>query len=253
MNLLDNLLLSGSLIAHTPVKDLILSSASDTSHAKSLVQWLKSVAKHESRTQVFIYDLGLTPEEKDMLKEIHPRTTLRTFDFEKYPAHFNIRIAAGQYAWKPAIIHELVKEFDQPVCWMDAGNLVTQPIVRIRKILSCGFYSPSSRGCIRDWTHPSTLKALNFPNSLLNEKNRNGACIAFNPNIPEAKGLLESWYQAALDKDIIAPEGSNRSNHRQDQALLSALFYLSPLRKKKLLRSKLTQYKFSFKTHQDLE
>ena len=43
--------------------------------------------------------------------------------------------------------------------------------------------------------------------------------------LPAVMALLREWRRCALIKDCIAPPGSNRRNHRQDQALLSILIH----------------------------
>ena len=42
---------------------------------------------------------------------------LRTFDFSKYPQHFDITLEAGQYAWKPVIVLDVLREASCPVMW----------------------------------------------------------------------------------------------------------------------------------------
>lgn len=42
---------------------------------------------------------------------------LRTFDFSKYPRYFDITLEAGQYAWKPIIVLEVLREASCPVMW----------------------------------------------------------------------------------------------------------------------------------------
>lgn len=240
-----------------PVRDLILASGSDNSHAKSLLQWLRSAIQHEPNTDIVIYDLGLTLDQRKQVEAFqsqHSRLKIRTFCFEDYPSYFNIKIAAGEYAWKPTIIDELAMEFTRPICWMDAGNLIKEPLTFIKKMMNLtGFYSPSSKGTVGDWTHPLTLHELNFPKAMLNEINLNGACIAFNPCIPQANALLDRWSRSAMNKNIIAPQGSNRSNHRQDQATLSALYYQSPLSRRSTPLNCRGLKKVGFVTHQDID
>jgi hypothetical protein len=254
MKLLRDAYILAGLIGASPVKDLILVSGSDASHARSLGNWLASVATHEPDTAVIVYDLGMDPASIESLHAIHPKAILRRFPYERYPDYFDIRIHAGQYAWKPAIVHEVSREFGRPVCWMDAGNRVRKPLTRLRRVLGkYGFYSPLSKGVVRDWTHPSTLKALEFPERMWTRRNLNGACVAFDPSREAAGKLLEDWYQAALRKEVIAPPGSDRSNHRQDQAVLTVLFYKSPLSDRFLFRY-LEGFKYyDFRTHQDAD
>jgi hypothetical protein len=64
-----------------PVSDLILVSGSDSSHAKSLLQWFKSAIEHEPDSDIVIYDLGLTPEQKNNFR--HSKNA--TFDWISEP------------------------------------------------------------------------------------------------------------------------------------------------------------------------
>ena len=110
-------------------------TGADSSHEKSLVQLLRSVEKHEPDLTVIVYDLGLTRNLKDQLIRDFKRVQLRTFKFDRYPTYFDIKINAGEYAWKPVIVHEVLNEFKCSVCWMDAGNLITGPLFYIKRIV----------------------------------------------------------------------------------------------------------------------
>lgn len=84
-----------------------------------------------------VYDLDreerLISEHKRKLANI-PFAEYRVFNYTQYPEHFDInQIFHGQYAWKPAIIEEIVKEEQQDshskeismVYWIDSGLLVS--------------------------------------------------------------------------------------------------------------------------------
>ena len=159
---------------------------------------------------------------------------LRTFDYSKYPDYYNIKINAGEYAWKPAIIKEVMDEIQTGVLlWCDSGNLVVDNMTKIRnEILKRNIYSPISDGDIKKWTHPLTLKYFSdkkFVNlkdkKFLSFKNRNGAILGFNLNNINIKNFINDYASCANTKECIAPEGSNRSNHRQDQAVFTVLYY----------------------------
>jgi hypothetical protein len=253
MKLWGRLRLSWKLARVRPVEGLVLVSASDSSHAKSLGNWLESAALHEPGTPVVVYDLGMTCEERVALARRHPGVQIRRFAYERHPDYFDIRVAAGQYAWKPVIIHEVARDFARPVCWMDGGNIIDRPLSLVRKILGAyGFYSPASKGRVIDWTHPATLSALDFPADRLRRRNLNGACVAFDPANAAARELLEAWHAGALQKAVIAPPGSDRTNHRQDQAVLSALLHRSDLGLRWPYRAAGFPY-FGFRTHQDAD
>ena len=44
-----------------------------------------------------------------------------------------------------------------------------------------------------------------------------------------AEHIVRRWHQCALQRCCIAPEGSNKTNHRQDQTALSVLVLSQPL------------------------
>ena len=233
-------------------QDLILVSGSDSSHFKSLVQLLESIMIYEKDTKVIIYDLGMTSEEVLIIENSFPDFELRNFEYSKYPSFFNVKVNAGEYAWKPVIINTVLNEFKTSVCWLDGGNKVIKPLKNIRKLIELyGFYSPFSKGIVSQWTHIKSLECLGISNdkNILNKRNINGACIAANYKNKKVRKLIKIWNDCALNKSCIAPEGSSRINHRQDQAILSALVYkhIPEIGKKMMYR------KFGFKTHQDID
>ncbi|QTE23644.1 DUF1647 domain-containing protein [Polaribacter cellanae] len=246
------LFLQIQLSFHSFSKDLVIVTGSDSSHFKSLLQLLESLKIHEKKSKKIVYDLGLTTDENEILKNNFPEFEVRKFDYSKYPSYFNIKISAGEYAWKPVIINDVLNEFKTAVCWLDGGNKVVKTLNSIRKLLKLyGFYSPFSKGVISDWTHPKTLDFLGVLNnkSLLKQRNLNGACVCADYNNLNARNLIKNWSDCAKNKDCIAPEGSSRENHRQDQAVLSVLAYRDiPNIAKKMIFKKL-----GFKTHQDID
>lgn len=213
-----------ALLFAEPVRDLVLVSGADQSHAKSLLQFVRSVRDMEPSARLVVYDLGLTEASRQAVASTYPPAMLRTFEYERYPPWMHIKVATGSYAWKPVILAEVMEDFGLPTCWMDAGNVITKPLVSVRRLLATvGFYCPYSTGRIADWTHPETLRFLGADARLLNRLNLHGACVGVNPAKREARDLICRWRDCALQKDCIAPAGSSRANHRQDQAVLTVL------------------------------
>lgn len=233
-------------------QELVIVTGSDSSHFKSLYQLLKSLTLHEKNTKVLVFDLGITNKEREIIKDDFPNYELRKFDYSKHPSYFNIKENAGEYAWKPVIINSVLNEFKTSVCWLDGGNKVMKPLISIRKIIELyGFYSPFSKGIISDWTHPKSLECLGVlkEKKILKQRNLNGACVCANYNNLEVRKLIKNWSDCAKSKNCIAPEGSSRENHRQDQAILSTLIYRDLFN----IGKKMTYRKFGFKTHQDID
>lgn len=236
------------LPSHCKNNNLVIVTGADSTHYKSLCQFLSSLFLHEPKIRAVVFDLGLRDSERQHLEKSFSSADLRRFDYTQYPNYFNIKINAGEYAWKPIILNNILNEFKCCVCWMDAGNLVVKPLFWIRKITeTLGIYSPRSSGLISDWTHPKTLEFLNTSNRLHHKPNLSGNCVAINYYNPKARDLAERWKACALNKECIAPQGSSRKNHRQDQAVLSVIAYQSGITKGIPIRH------YGFIGHQDID
>jgi hypothetical protein len=227
---------------------MLLVTGADHTHGASLRQLLASVRRHEPGLHVIVYDLGLTFWQRWRIGR-RRRLEWRRFDFERHPAYFDIRVNAGEFAWKPVIISDLLGETGEPVLWLDAGVVVKEPLTALRAAIGkCGFYSPRSAGTIPDWTHPKMLACLGVDADWARDKlNLAACCVAFDPSFAAARELARRWREGALIRDCIAPEGSDRSNHRQDQALLTVLAHLAGLAEAS------EPNLLGFQTHQDID
>ncbi|KAF9912910.1 hypothetical protein EC991_007522 [Linnemannia zychae] len=122
------------------------------------------------------------------------------------------------------------KTHHQPgiVLWLDSGDRISLPFLRWLPsfLLQNGMWSPQSQDDMLTWTHPGLLDY--YHDSLKNyspgETNCNGAAMAFDVrNHTVRNGIMREWVHCARTKECIAPEGSSRANHRQDQAALTYL------------------------------
>ncbi len=208
----------------------IITGASDN-HFRSLLQFLHSLPPPEL-PNTFVWDLGLSVENLHSLQSLHPSLRLRRFPYAEYPAYFDIREAAGQYAWKPVAIWrtalELQGDSNGPLLWCDAGNRLVGPLESMSRVIkSQGVYSPISAGTVRQWTHPGCLAYFDVQQNdpMLEARPRNGAIIGFDTDNANAWNMLEMWASLAQKEECIAPAGSSRENHRQDQAVFTILYY----------------------------
>jgi hypothetical protein len=207
-------------------------SGASSNHYKSLLQFINSVYYNEPDCHLIIYDLGLTNEENIKVKESLSRFSkneLHIFDYSKYPSYYNIHINAGEYAWKSAIIYE-VSETHPPglILWCDSGNILQSPQNMLWfKLENRLIGSTTTDGNIKKWTHPLCLQYFNIKENdeILFKENKNGAIIAFNNTNQIIKDFIKEWYTCCSTKECIAPEGSSRQNHRQDQAVFTILYY----------------------------
>lgn len=202
-----------------------LLTGASANHARSLVKFLQSVRRHEPDLSVQVFDLGLGSE-RSRVEAVGYR--VRVFPYDRYPAFCKITERdAGKYAWKPIIIASVLEETMEPVLWLDAGCVLTSRIMGLTRGMSDGIndaWSPVSQGKLGDWTHKKTLHLMGVPSTWRNTvDNRSGGLVSFAPTL-NGLHMARAWRQYALNRDAIAPKGSSRDNHRQDQSLLSILF-----------------------------
>jgi len=209
--------------------DLVIVSGADSTHYLSLTNLLRSLYVCMPESKVVVFDLGMTDTENVELAKRFKKVEFRKFDYSKYPAYFNIRVNAGQYAWKPAIIADTMNEFKRPVIWMDAGTLIHARLDRTRNVIKEHglFIRKSVLNClISRCIHPETLRYLGLPDKWLDSLDFEAGFIGVDYANIKVREIINRWKECALVRECIAPEGSNKSNHRQDQAVLTVLIYL---------------------------
>jgi len=201
----------------------IITGAS-SNHFLSLKQLLVSLKEKAPEAVLIVWDLGLKESERNYLEGLF-MVSIRVFDYTKYPAYYNIAVNAGEYAWKPALIKETVDaEGAGLYLWLDAGDLVVDSLSPLIEFIDwTGLYSNATS---INLTHPGVFSAIEphyrqFEQSSM----RNGAIVGFNAEKDWVRVLIDRWAAWAHDKRVIAPEGSSRRNHRQDQSLLTLLFW----------------------------
>jgi hypothetical protein len=195
---------------------------------KSFIYNVYETIQGFNNVNIVIYDLGLSSEQRNEVYRMQEKgylTELKVFNWTAYPSFWNITKARGEYAWKPGMIHEISKEYPGIIIWLDSGSKAQRHLFEnLGKLLdeANGFISPRSPGTMKDWTHPGVYKYFNDDHKKYdNLSNCNGASIIF--DTIRTQPLIDAWYKCALDKNCIAPPGSSRKNHRQDQALLTYL------------------------------
>jgi len=176
---------------------------------------------------IIFYDLGLEDEQIKNLRNIFKNIIFKKFFFDKYPEHVSLEKYNGEnctYAWKPIIIYEVCEEYGNLVYWFDTRSFFYN-FINIIKILNNDYiYSPKSADDIEKWTHNNSLEYMDCY-KYIKYKPRAGGIFGINYNIEWCKNLVIEWKNLALIKECISPVGSNRLNHRQDQAILSILYY----------------------------
>jgi hypothetical protein len=215
---------------------LIVVTAASSNHFGALRQMLESLRRLGARVEC--YDIGLTAGEARALPRWHG-CRHHTFDYDAYPPHLNVAVNAGEWAWKPVIVADVIDRAraagdPSDVLWADAGSFFhdLQPMAnRIRE--SGGLWVRTSAGVMREWTHPLMFAYLGVdPREYAERRNADATMVGFavgsaSPSARETvyREIVLPWKTYALIKECIAPAGSSRQNHRQDQSVLSYLVH----------------------------
>jgi hypothetical protein len=209
---------------------LTLVTGADTKYFKFLKQLLNNVIKISNskniNIRIIVYDLGMNKNELEEIQNFS-YVTLERFNFDKYPEHVSLEKYNGfncSYAWKPIIIHEVCEKYGGLVHWMDTRSLYYDFNNMINILKNDFIYTPTSSGNVKKWTYPTTLEYMNGY-KYIDRECRAGGIFGINYDIEWCKMFVEEWKNLALVKECICPENSNRDNHRQDQAVLTILFY----------------------------
>ena len=223
---LSNLILYRKLID----TNLTVVTGSDYTHFDSIINLLKSISLYEPNSKIVVYNLGFYDSQLTYLENNYRNIEIITFDFDKYPSFFSERSRTdnklGSYAWKSAIVNESLKKYGGSVLWLDAGDLITKKLKLLKIVLtSVGVYVPKSAGKIYQWTHEKTISKFDFKDLDQNKRNLASGMIGFNSNKKIAVEIVDKWLESSKSEDLIAPKGSSRLNHRQDQSLLTLICY----------------------------
>jgi hypothetical protein len=201
-------------------------TAASSNHFDVLVAFLEDykLKSNGQNIPLFTYDIGLNATEVAYLRVNYPWTTLGTFNFTHYLPQYQEGVALREYAWKPIIVKEMLDTTTSAVLWLDSGNRLTRSdtvkalFSRIRRD---GHITTTSGGTTKIWAHPKTLAFLNAPN--LNVRMCNAAIVGFDMRAYDT--VVAPWAECASVPACLAPPGSSRANHRQDQSVLTVLLH----------------------------
>ena len=175
--------------------DIVFVTAAEKNYFNQLILLINSYYKHLNN-QFIVYDIGLDKKQSQYIKDNYENLILRKFQFEQYPKfigqYFDGKL--GNYAWKPVIIDEVLKQSKSKVVWLDAGNVITKKIKFLKIALTTkGIIVPTSSNTIKEWTHPKTIEYIGVQNSILNKRNFASGLVGFDYKLKEARKISELW------------------------------------------------------------
>lgn len=206
-------------------KPLLVVSAASPPFFRSLLQLLLSLRRHGYMNCV-IYDLGLSDVQRCRIIREFGWAQLRALP--PGPEHLS---DLSNYGWKPTALAEILEESESPVLWLDSACVVVDRLdPMLQHLAREGVWVPwAGRGRLAERTHPGTLRELAVEESIRAERFRAGGVCAFDASHAGARELVRNWRDLSWDPKVLAPSGSNRDNHRYDQALLTILLSRSKL------------------------
>lgn len=204
-------------------------TAANHLYYKSFCQLMYSYhrAKEYQNSNVIFFNLGLDQDQAD--KIIHQKESIfknveyRVFPFDEYPEFVQPQYMT--WAWKPIIIDKVLNEKKGNIFWMDSANQILKNLKPLWKVIQeTGSYIPlCGTGLLTEFTMQQTLDGIGVPKSQYQSRNRAGNTCAFSFHNKDALKLVKEWKNLCLIKEYVLPDGSNRSNHRGDQSILSSL------------------------------
>jgi hypothetical protein len=214
----------------TKDKENTIITAADAYYFRSMCQFIYTYqsTKEYKNSTLICYDMGFDEEQKqyfDRLSRKIPGLYIRVFDFSKYPAF--VGLSHKTYSFKPIIIKEVMEEKKGNIFWLDSATILQKNLSGVWRTLDQhGSYTPKSgTGTLKDWTVQATLDYMDAPESIYNNRNFSGGVCAFSYHNEHVRELVAEWKRYALIHECIKPEGANRTNHRDDQSVLSILLY----------------------------
>ena len=162
------------------IPKLIVVTAASSNHFGALRQMLESLRRLGARVEC--YDIGLTADEARALPR-WPGFFYHPFDYAAYPAYLNAAVNAGEYAWKPVIVADVIDRARaagdaSDVRWADAGCFfhALHPVAECIK-RSGGLWVRTSAGVMREWTHPLMFEYLGVDPAAYGERRNADATL----------------------------------------------------------------------------
>ncbi|CAB4571278.1 MAG: DUF1647 domain-containing protein [Actinobacteria bacterium] len=211
------------------IKMIVFVSACNQLYINNWLECYKSIRVCFPESDIHFFDLGCdNPNSIQKLDKV----IYHYFDFSEYPewVHINSK-PVGQWAWKSVCVKKIKNililegKSDTTLIWSDSANIFSKISVRLDGLCKRnGLFSNYTSGSVETWTIDQTIDILDA-DKFRKLQMRNAAYIGFYLGIPWVSDFIDEWELCCINKEIIAPFGSDRSNHRQDQSVLTILYY----------------------------
>jgi hypothetical protein len=218
--------------------NIIFVSACNSPYFDPWLRLYESIKKNVDNPIIYFFDLGLDEKQREILNHIDVK--YNTFNFDLYPHWVNVKNQAGQWAWKAQCIKEVMDKYDTSsnnpynplyLIWCDTRNIVDNNLESLLNFLNTnGIYTNTTQGNVSNWTVNETIEYFEKFEGInakkyLSYPMKNAALPCFNISIDWVREFINEFSRLSLIKDCIFPSGSSYANHRQDQSILTILYY----------------------------
>lgn len=204
--------------------DFVLVTAADEAYVQNnrLENLIGSIHFWEPEMRIEIYDLGISVETRARIKD-WKNVIVRSFPFEELPPHF--RRLRETYAFKPWALHDVLQREDR-VVWIDANMEIRRPLSELRMILTTkGHFFTIQRPRFPNarFHFPGAVAQLGCSAEAYSRYQSPAGFQGYKKGSYAYENVLLPLVDCALDEKCIAPSGTSRSNHRQDQTAFNAI------------------------------
>ena len=205
---------------------MVVVTAADQRYFAALVNLVGSIHFWSGDTKIVVYDLGFSEK---MLREIEKWQDVQLvsgFLERELPPHCREILS---YAWKPLILQDVIQQ-EAEVLWVDAGSDIRAPLSAIDELLiqDGHFFVQGQDIDMTTKSHTGTYTYLGLSKQAFIGREHFSANLQGYVRDGKAhEKVLQPMCELSAIEACIAPPGSNLSNHRYDQSLLSILLYQS--------------------------
>lgn len=225
--------------------DILVMTGATENHALGSFNCLFSIVLDNPFASLLYINFGISESSYRVLiahlesiREIHSKLkskafiAYRKFNWDNFPSWINLTgnpTHRGGYSWKMIVYSDAFFEWQGLLAWLDGGSIIIDTMNReLSAARQYGFFSPASAGKIGKWVHRETLDFL-YSNKLVRNIDINHAMASgghifsdwMNKTIVNM--FMYPYKQCAFTRKCVTPKNANMSNHRQDQAIVSAL------------------------------
>jgi len=207
---------------------MIFITAANSHYFNGLMNLVGSIHFWSPDRKIVIFNLGLTYRQIKEINKWNNAALVNNWLSSDLPEHCRV---IHIYAWKPVIINHAIKQHSS-ILWIDAGSDIRAPVAEIQNHIDQDghFFVQGQDTDMTLMSHDNCYRSMGTRKALFQRKEHFAGNLQGYKRRSQAHNMiLDPLYLCALNPECIAPEGSDLSNHRFDQTLLSILIYQSGL------------------------